>query len=193
MRSFIEIVWVILLGLGVGGSVSWYSIQNNQGFGAINIGIWTAWPLAGSIDADPYTKAKVAAEGEVPLGAAEGIAFHARTDSQSRPLLRECQYYLSGQTPPARFWTMAAHADDGSFLSDDAIENQILLSNTLFRNADGRFALEVGPRMANGNWLQVNGRGPYQLVLRLYDSPITSTRGIVDPEMPSLERRDCNS
>lgn len=193
MRSFLELVVVVFIGLGVGGSLSWYSIQTNQGFGALKIGQWTAWPLAGSLEADPYTTAKVAAEGEVPLGAAEGLAFHAREDENGQLLRRECQYQLIGKTPPARFWTLAAHSEDGEMLSERPSENKSLLSPEILRNADGSFALQVGPKLASGNWLRLTGTGPYQLILRMYDSPITSTSGIVDPEMPSINRLECAS
>lgn len=191
MRSFIELLLVVLIGLSVGGTLSWYSIQTNQGFGALKIGQWTAWPLAGSIEADPYTKAKVAAEGEVPLGAAEGLAFHAREDEAGRLLLRECQYQLAGQTPPARFWTLSAHSEDGGLLNERAVENRSLLSQEILRDGDGRFSLQTGPKLSAGNWLKLQGTGPYQLILRLYDSPITSTSGIVDPEMPTITRLGC--
>ena len=86
----------------LGGALAWMSIQKNHGFGTLTIGQWTAWPLAGSVNADPYSKAKVAAAGDVPLGAAEGLAFHARLDRRGNTLKRNCQYQLTGLTPPAR-------------------------------------------------------------------------------------------
>ena len=49
-------------------------------------GAWTAWPHAGSPDADPYSIAMLARTGEVPLGAGEGIAFTAEIDSDGAPL-----------------------------------------------------------------------------------------------------------
>lgn len=191
MRQFLVLFFVVLIGLVGGGALSWYSIQNNHGFGALTVGQWTAWPMAGSRDADPYTRAKVAADGEVPLGAAEGLAFHAISDEKGQPLRRQCQYRLSGQTPPARYWTLAAHTMTGLVLASGSANESHLISHKMLRSTDGRFSLTVGPSLAGGNWLAVAGSGPYQLILRLYDSPITSTRGIVDPEMPSIELLGC--
>ena len=193
MRSFLELFSVLLLGLTLGGVLSWYSIQNNHGFGALKIGQWTAWPHAGSRDSDPYTKAKVAAEGEVPLGAAEGIAFHARFDSVGDPLKRHCQYRLIGQTPPGRFWTLSAHNLNRGVSLNNNRKPESLISRSLLRQNDGRFVLEVGPELAIGNWLETSGKGSYELILRLYDSPITSTSGIVDPEMPMITQLRCVS
>ncbi|MEE9314644.1 MAG: DUF1214 domain-containing protein [Rhizobiaceae bacterium] len=184
---------MLVIGLGLGGYISQYSIQTNHGFGALTIGQWTAWPAAGSVKADPYTKAKVAAEGEVPLGAAEGIAFHATTDEAGMKLRLRCQYRLSGQTPLARFWTISIHNLDGGAGDSGNKHYSTLLSQSLVREADGRFVLHTGPTLTAGNWLETDGQGEFQLILRLYDSPITSTRGIVDPGMPSINLLECKS
>lgn len=193
MRGFSELFAIILMGLALGGALAWVSIQNNQGFGALRIGEWTAWPLAGSRDADPYSKAKVAAEGAVPLGAAEGLAFHADQDKDGNPLRRDCQYMLEGQTPPARLWTLSAHAPEGPVLTKPDGQSVNVISRSIVRAQDGKFTLYSGPEFSPGNWLEVDGRGSYELILRLYDSPITSTSGIVDPQMPSISLMSCQS
>ncbi|MEE9376088.1 MAG: DUF1214 domain-containing protein [Rhizobiaceae bacterium] len=182
-----------MIGLGLGGVLSLYSIQNIHGFGALQIGQWTAWPQAGSQNADPYTKAKVAAAGEVPLGASEGIVFHAKTDKTGKRLLLECNYHVSGRTPPARLWTISIHNDDGTTVGKNLSLYSKLLSQTLVRQQDGRFTITVSPEASPGNWLRTRGNGVYQLILRLYDSPLTSTRGIVDPEMPEISLLGCPS
>jgi len=176
----------------LGGALSWYSIQSNNGFGALNIGQWTAWPAAGSTSADPYTKAKVAAEGEVPLGAAEGLTFNAITDQDGNKLLLNCQYQLEGQTPPARLWTLSAHRMNGQSVLNENGNAVKIISQSILREPGGRFIIRTGPKLVSGNWLKTSGPEPFQLVFRLYDSPITSTSGIVDPEMPSLELLECS-
>lgn len=193
MKSFLELLYIVVLGLTVGAALSWFSIQKNHGFGALEIGEWTAWPLAGSQDADPYTKAKTAAEGEVPLGAAEGLAFHASNDSRGNALQRHCQYRLSGTTPPGRFWSLTAHLLEDAKPDENSPISRGMLSQTLLRNTNGQLEIHVGPTFSQGNWLQVEGRGPYRLILRLYDSPITSATGLVDLEMLKIEQMDCSS
>lgn len=193
MRTFSEIFAVLFIGLFIGGSLAWLSIQNNHGFGTLIIGQWTAWPLAGSVNADPYSKAKVAADGDVPLGAAEGLAFHARHDRRGNPLQRNCQYQVSGITPPARLWTLSAHDLDDRVLINDDGQPSNLLSRQLLRETNGHFQISAGPDIAAKNWLQVSGSGPFKLVLRLYDSPITATGQIGDAEMPSVTLVGCPS
>ncbi|MFD0915878.1 DUF1214 domain-containing protein [Pseudahrensia aquimaris] len=191
MRLFVDIAVIMVAGLVLGGLLSKLSIENNLGFGALKIGQWTAWPQAGSRDADPYTKAKVAADGEVPLGAAEGIAFHGRTDETGEPLNLKCSYLLQGSTPNARLWTLAAHRNDGSAVGNGLGNAASLVSRNIVRDQSGRFSITVGPQLAAGNWLQTSGDGPFELVFRLYDSPVTASGGIVDPEMPIIRLMGC--
>lgn len=191
MRAFSELFSILFIGLFVGGLLAWLSIQNNHGFGTLTIGQWTAWPLAGSQQADPYSKAKVAADGDVPLGAAEGLAFHAQTDERGNPLQRNCQYRIEGTTPTARLWTLAAHdLKDRVLFIPDGLPSS-LVSRSVLRASDGSFVVSVGPVFAPGNWLEVNGSGRFQLIMRLYDTPITNTGQVSDAEMPVLSLQEC--
>ncbi len=190
MKLLLQILSVVLGGLGIGGGLAWYSVQDNIGFGAMNVGVWTAWPLAGSVDADPYTKAKVAAEGQVPLGAAEGIAFHARTDDAGRPLRLNCRYRLRGETPAARYWTLTAQNADNQNQSTSRNLAR-LTSDVVMRANNDDLVIEVSPKLAGGNWLKVAGSGRFFLTMRLYDTPVTGARGIVDPLMPKVALLGC--
>lgn len=185
---------ILLLGLGLGGGLSWLSLQDRLGFGALRVGAWTAWPLAGSAAADPYTKAKVAADGEIPLGAAEGLVFLARADEDGRPLRRECQYQVEGRTPPARLWTLSAHTLDGRALTRRPGTRALIepvVSRGLLRNTDGSVAITVGARRSANNWLRLSGSGPFQLVLRLYDAQLTATAETGETPMPRVRFAGC--
>ncbi|MEM7303636.1 MAG: DUF1214 domain-containing protein [Pseudomonadota bacterium] len=191
MHRLINIVIIVGLALVGGGYSAWYAVQDHHGFGSIRIGLWTAWPLAGNVDADPYTEAHVAREGTVPLGQAEGIAFFAGQDEAGDILLRQCNYLVSGRTPSSRLWTLAAISP--SQLPVPAIEGTPdgAFSSTVVRNAGGDFELAVGPRAAAGNWISTSGSGPFSLVMRLYDTPVTSSSGLVDPVMPTITKTGC--
>ncbi len=193
MRAFTELFAILFIGLSLGGALAWVSIQSNHGFGALSAGQWTAWPKAGSVSADPYSKAKVAADGDVPLGAAEGLTFQARTDRQGERLLRQCQYMITGKTPRARLWTLTAQAENDRVIFNADGRPASLVSRSLLRRQDGSFQLQTGPNFAPQNWLEVTGSGPYVLLLRLYDSPVTSTGEIEGSEMPEITRRECPS
>ena len=140
----------LVIGLAVGAWTASSSIRADIGVGSLSVGPWTAWPLEGSKEADPYTKAKVAAEGAVPLGVGEGVEFEAVTDSSGRPLDAACDYKVLGRTPKARIWTLTAHAaapegvDGPAMLRPDGAV-AALTSRDLVRREDGSFAVSLGP------------------------------------------------
>ena len=105
MRFLTALICVLVCGVALGGAVTWLSVQDERGFGALRVGQWTAWPDAGSADADPYTDARIAVDGKVPLGAAEGVLFVAKHDGAGETLRRECDYRINGRLPAARYWT----------------------------------------------------------------------------------------
>jgi len=85
-------------------------------FGAVSVGPWTAWPLEGSTDADPYSLAMLARTGEVPLGAGEGLSFTAQEDGAGELLSGKCTYEIKGETPAARLWTLTAYDATGRLM-----------------------------------------------------------------------------
>lgn len=194
MRIIIQIVIVLIIGFLLGGSSAWYSIQRSHGIGAINIGEWTAWPFTGGSSADPYTIARVISDSTLPLGAAEGLAFEANEDQTGEPLKLECNYLLEGNTPIARLWTLTPYRIDGKLVK--SADSKILVaehtdSTQIVRFTDGSFSISLGPLPKSGNWLATEGKGEFRLVLRLYDTPITSSAGQVDPIMPKITRLEC--
>lgn len=194
MRSgIITILSALLIGLSVGGTSAWYLIRNNHGVGAINAGVWTAWPFAGGADTDPYTMARAARDGTIPLGVTEGLAFEADEDSRGRPLNLSCDYRIAGLTPPARLWTLAIYRPGGELIRDRDGKVAATHSGKLLRFADGSFRIQISSRPRPGNWLPVAGTGRFYFVLRVYDTPVTSTSGLATPRMPEIVREDCRS
>jgi hypothetical protein len=59
------------------------------------------------------------------------------------------------------------------------------------RAQDGSFTINIGRKPSSGNWLAISGKGKMRLVLRLYDTPITGSAGLVEPVMPKLANKDC--
>ncbi len=196
MRIIFQVLFVLVIGFALGGTSAWYSIQRSHGIGAININEWTAWPFSGGSEADPYTVARVIADSTIPLGAAEGLAFEAREDSTNRQLILECNYMLEGSMPKARLWTLTPYRLDGKPIKVKDTQNLIPAhtnSTRILRFGDNSFRIALGPDPRAGNWLATQGKGPFRLVMRLYDTPITSNAGLVDPIMPKIIRLECRS
>ena len=207
----LRLLAALLVGLPLGAWSAWSAIRGDIGWSALTVAEWTAWPLEGSPAADPYTKAKVASQGAVPLGVGEGVAFEARSDAAGRPLDLGCNYRLAGRTPKARIWTLTAHGpnEDGAngaalVRPDGAVA--ALTSRDLVRAETGAFAVTVGARAAAGDWLPLVApppparprradepapRHPFRLVLRFYDSPVATSAELFEPTMPRVERLNC--
>ena len=194
MEVILQIFLVLAIGFGLGGASAWYSIQRSHGIGAINIAQWTAWPFSGGKEADPYTVARVISDSTIPLGAAEGLAFEATQDSEGNQLLLECNYILEGNTPKAKLWTLAPYRQSGGTIfsvSDTDLRSYHTNSKRIIRFGDGTFRIALGPQVSSGNWVTTNGKGQFRLVLRLYDTPITSSAGLFNPAMPSIVKSGC--
>lgn len=190
MRFLIDIAIAIVLATTVGFLSAWYAIEHGPLFGAVTIGSWTAFPDAGSSSADPYAVAMLARTGEIPLGAGEGIAFTAESDGSGTPLSGNCSYRVTGQTPAARLWTLTAYDGDGHLMAN-AARRSGFHSREILRRPDGSFEIAVSPKVEPGNWLPVAGVEHFSLVLRLYDTPITTGSQIASLTMPQIERGAC--
>ena len=191
MKLLINLFIVFAVGLILGGTSAYYSIKQSYGVGAINVGAWSAWPFVGGVEIDPYTSARGTANGTLPLGAAEGLAFEAMEDNTGAPLERSCQYLLSGTTPPNRIWTLSIYDLDGQLAGSRDQTLPAVHSGNVIRFDDGTFRITAGRDPVSGNWMPINGTGPFKLILRLYDTPITSSAGLIAPQMPFIQRTGC--
>lgn len=191
MRRLIFPLLAILVGLVIGGLWAQNSLQRAQAVGGINVGIWSAWPFISGRQVNPYTDARATIEGTIPLGAGEGLAFETSRDGSGQNLTRNCQYVLSGTTPISRFWTLIAYDLTGNVLEDENKRPIALISTDLIRGENNAVLVTLGQNPVSGNWLRLSGSGNFKLVLRLYDTTITSSTGLLAPELPTLQRKDC--
>lgn len=192
LRTALLTLLTLLIAIGGGAASVWYALETSGGLGALTVGGWTAYPQAGTAAADPYSKARVAREAELPLGRAEGLAFSTGRDSANAPLDRNCTYRVEGQIPPARFWTLYAAGPDNAALPPVGTRARAITAEGVVRQPDNAVIVTVGPNPAPMNWLAVSGSGPLQLVLTLYDTPVASNESIADIELPQVLRIACD-
>jgi hypothetical protein len=183
----------LLIAIGGGAASVWYALQAQEGIGAVTIGNWTAYPSMGALDADPYSKARAAREGILALGRAEGLAFFSNRDSSGDTLSRKCSYVIEGATPPARFWTFYAADRSLAMLPGQGKRKPAANSVSLLRNPDNSFTMTIGPDATPGNWLSISGDGPMVFVLTFYDTPVSSSAGIAEIELPQVLRTGCHA
>ncbi len=190
MRLLINIAIAIAIAAVLGLFTAWYAIERGPFFGKMVVGPWTAWPAAGSPNADPYAIAWLARTGEVPLGAGEGLSFVARVDQDGDALIGRCTYRIDGQTPAARLWTLAAYDDNGRLMTN-AARRTGFTSREILRRQDGSFSIMVSNEVQSGNWLPITGDAPFRLALRIYDTPLTTGGEASDTMMPRIVREAC--
>lgn len=190
-RIFLTL-FVLLLAIGGGAASVWYLLQSQDGIGSLTVGGWTAFPNLGTPDADPYSKARVAREGVLSLGRAEGLTFIAERDSGGGPLKRNCSYKVEGSTPPARFWTLFAADQSLAVLDTGSAAAPATTSQEILRRPDNSFSIAFGPHPTAGNWIPIDGAGPMTFLLTLYDTPIEASSGIDAIALPKVLRAACN-
>lgn len=182
---------VLFVGLALGLAATSVVVGRGWDPGAVAVGPWVTRPKVGTTAIDPYSRAELARTGAVPLASSEGLSFTATTDDTGYRLLRTCSYRLSGDVPPARFWTLTA-ADPAGLALDDPARRTAFTSSGVVRDEAGRFTIELGPEVRPGNWLMLSGDGPLILTLRLYDTPLTGNAGeIAGAPLPNIARQGC--
>jgi hypothetical protein len=190
VRFLIDLALAVVLAVAIGVSSAWYAIGRGHIFGAVVVGGWTAWPQEGGDDPDPYDLAMLTRTGEIPLGSGEGLTFVADRDGTGHALNGKCTYRVAGQTPVARLWTLTATDGEGRLMVNVAHRSGFH-SREILRRADGSFVITVSPSPSPGNWLPVARAGQIKLVLRLYDTPLTTGSQIASLIMPNIRAMDC--
>ncbi|MGX5846592.1 DUF1214 domain-containing protein [Mesorhizobium sp. PL10] len=183
----------LAIAIGLGSGSVWYALQAQSGVGAISIGQWTAFPEIGTQNADPYSKARVAREGVLALGKAEGLSFIAERDAAGDQLQRQCDYRIEGSFPTARFWTLYAADQSLGVVDTGKPRLAALQSYQVLRQPDNSVIIAVGNRPAPGNWLLTEGFGRMYFVLTFYDTPIASSTGLSDVTLPRIVKAGCNA
>ena len=179
---------VVAVGLGIGSA--FFAVNNSDQLGLFQLGPWRSWPNAASPLADPYTKADRARKGAIGLGASEGLAFVSITDDNGTPLDGACQYRIYGTHLPARFWTLSLVTLNGE-LVDNPSKRYGFHSLTIAKRDGLDYEIVTGPNVMGGNWLKSETDTPFQLVLRLYESPLTSGGGFGDLQLPNIAWVSC--
>jgi hypothetical protein len=169
---------------------AWLAVRSPAPIDTIELGAWQAWPNAGTADADPYSRARLARTGEIPLGSGEGLVLLALTDDAGDPLTQACDYRIVGQTPPARLWTVALEDPDGRIVDTEGAA-AALGSDTLLRASDGSFEIVLSPRPQTGNWISTKDAKRFRVVVRLYDTTARTGTELTTLFMPRIARDHC--
>lgn len=192
MRLILITLTALLLASVVGVGATWMTTTRGTEIGTLTIGAWTARPRTGTADVDPYSRATIVRNGELPIGTGDGVAFTATTDDKKKALDGRCDVIVSGVTPPARFWTLTLYDRKGHLVAN-SLQRYGFTSQEIVRQSDGSFEIRIASRSRAGNWLPTGGIERYALMLRLYDTPVgVATRTQRDAPMPTISTVGCS-
>ncbi|MCC6734548.1 MAG: DUF1214 domain-containing protein [Bauldia sp.] len=189
MRPIRDLALAVVIAVALGLASAAVAINQRANAGAATFGPWVARTGEAAGQADPYARAAAAATIDLPLGTAEGLAFAADTDSRGRRLDSRCTYTIAGRSLPARLWTINAYDGAGLLMANPSGRSGFH-SRNLVRAADGSFTIAIAASPQPGNWIPIAGDG-LLLVLRLYDTPLTTGLAPTDLSLPSIERGAC--
>ena len=191
MTALAKAFLVAALSLGLGIWATARLLSQGGPFDVVRVGAWNVTARAGAVDADPYTRASLAQSGEIPLALGEGMKLVALNDDAGRPLNPRCVYRIGPHAPNARYWSLEL-ADLDGFPVDNAAGRYVFRSSEILRERDGSFAIYVSASAHAGNWLPIGAPQPFELVLRVYDTPLSATSGGVEKtSAPSVTRESC--
>lgn len=183
------VLWRLLLAVALGAGSAWAVVRVQLERGGMSVGAWRTSTLAGSTDADLYTRAVVAVGALLALNRDETVYYVASTDSDGQVLRSRCRYRISGPPPPARWWSITAYAED-RFLFDAPGGRYSLNGRTVPLDAQGRFAFETGPTPppAATAWLPTPGDRGLSFALRLYNPARAVAADPATLATPRIER-----
>lgn len=197
------LIWSLsaVLGIVLGGlSALWMGgmLPGSPRLGnAIDINGWISDWSIGSVNADPYVRARVAKNGLMGLAKEEAVYFMKYTDDAGEPLREACTYRVSsGGAFPADWWSVTLYDSDNRLPMNTYGKLSIDQTQTeyMFESPD-EWWFEVTPTEPDDfmmPWVSSKNAGNFDLTLRLYRP---SAALLAAPETtltpPTVERLSC--
>ncbi len=194
LKNFICFLVFAALSLVLGLGSAHYLIDDGFALVVSRGGPWKTWINAGSLAADPYTRAHVSRTGLLPITSASGLTYFANTDSKGRALISDCDYEIVARPFSAVWWTIAAFDEDGRLIPNKA-SRHAFSSQSLAILSDGTQRIVLAPEARPGNWLPSGEGHKLTLVLRII-RPLAieggQVSGNIDADsLPRIRRLSC--
>ncbi|MFV0294576.1 MAG: DUF1214 domain-containing protein, partial [Hyphomicrobiaceae bacterium] len=131
-------------------------------------GPWTMWHHAARLDVDPYTRARYAKLGSLPLSARYAATWEARFDAEGRRLHSSCEYVIESEPIDATWFNIMVF-DENGLLIPNAADRYSFYGETIATNPDGSFFIALARNARPGNWLPVGGAGRLTLIMTVIE------------------------
>ena len=144
-------------------------------------GAWRVWLSPGGPLSSPYVQAHYFRALSLPPDSRQRLDFTAHADSSGARLDARCSYVISGNLPPARWWSLELEgAPAGAISSGRAVLNE-----------DGSLTVHAAALAMPGNWLKLPRGGSFGLVLRFHGPQGQLRRAPLQASLPEIRREDC--
>ncbi|MEX0840256.1 MAG: DUF1214 domain-containing protein [Parvibaculum sp.] len=188
MKTFIYWGSALAAALVVALVTAWWLVTDFDG--GYRTGAWTTSTAYGSVDADMYTRARVALFGLLALDKRETMYYQARTDSAGEPLTGNCTYRLEGGDLAAHWWSITAY-DADSFLIPNERDVFSFSQTTTEREPDGSFVIRISADPQEKNWLPVKADESFDLSARFYNPEAAIYADPAAAVLPVIVKETC--
>jgi len=185
---------VVFVALAVGGGLgtAWYMIEAGSRLNTRTFGPWMTFTSAGRPDADPYTRAHMVRNAQLPLSSTLELTFRAKSDSSGGRLTSACDYAVLMEDQGSAWWSLAVFDGQGRLIQN-AAERHAFNSSTAMREPDGRTVVVLARDARPGNWLPSGRSGRVVLVLTVQDAGMAAVvhDGGSPKSLPEIQRTGC--
>lgn len=181
---------VIVAGLLAGAASGWFTLQHGMVQGESYSG-WNGSKVTGSVDADPWTRARVAVSGLLALNKSQAIYFSRNTDDSGSRLREDCRYRVSGGAMPARWWSITVYAADNYLPIND--DDALSFDQTEAQpQGKAEWSGILSSKLPQGEpWASTRNAGDYEITLRLYQPSAQAQANYAAIPMPKVTKLDC--
>lgn len=178
-------------GLVLGAGSALLVIYNGQELGQTRSDGWLGNRSVGSSRADPWTRAIIARTGLLALNRSETIYFTRYRDDQDRPLRADCDYALTGEGLPSRWWSVSIYGAD-DFLPPNTDHAYSIDATRIVAGPDGHWTATIGQQRGEAvNWISSKAAGTFSLTLRIYNPTPEALASDTAIAFPALRRLAC--
>jgi hypothetical protein len=192
VKNLIHFLCFAVLSLVLGLGSAYYSIEHGFALVAPHTGPWRTWINAGSLAADPYTRARIARIGDLPITSGSGLTFVATADSDGEELSSDCDYEIVARPLAAVWWSIALFNSDGDLIPNKA-GRHAFNSQNLTVLPDGTQRIILSPQARPGHWLPSGKNNDLRLVLRMI-RPLSleqQRQGLAFQSLPAIQKGSC--
>lgn len=190
MKNFLFWIGVVATALVLGLGSVLLTLRGGLGADQVKVGPWATNLVIGGVDADAYTRARVALFGLLALDKKETIYYTAGADSAGEALSGSCSYVLKGRDLAARWWSVTAYGPDSYLIPNDA--NIYSFSKpSVQREADGSYVVHISPVKQDGNWVPVKPGQRFDLTARFYNPDASVVAAPEKADLPTITKEGC--